>query len=130
MAQDAVTIQTIDGDGVNMGAGVTIVVANGARIDGAGAVGGYSPLFIRVTQTDGTERVMTIKAGTAPGADGGAAHRAGLGDRAITVPASTGDMLIAIDPARHMQDDGTIDITFAASFAGKIWAFTTARNPA
>lgn len=115
MARDAVTVTSLaSGVAATTPAGTTINTTNGAVI---AAVGDTGRLLIRITNTNGTNRVATIKAGDNP-----PALRAGLGDLAITVPATTGDLSLVVESARFMQDDGTILIDFAASMAGIISA--------
>lgn len=74
--------------------------------------------------TNGTDRVATIVAGDNP-----PAIRAGQGDLAITVPATTGVMMIGgLESARFLQDDGTLLIDLAASFAGTVHAYRIPRT--
>lgn len=116
MARDAVTVTDLTLDtAVVMGAGVTINVSNGAVINAGGSTRG---LFLRVTNTNGSDRVLTVKAGDNP-----PSLNSGKGDITATVVATTGDVLLSMEGARVLQDDGTINVDFAASFAGKIWAF-------
>lgn len=116
MARDNVPVTDLSKNSmVDRGAGVTIVVANGAEIQCNGDTRG---LFIEVTNTNGTDRVLTIKAGDLP-----PALLAGQGDLALTIPATSGDKLICLEGARFVQDDGKILVDFAASFAGVIRAF-------
>lgn len=110
MARDAVTVSVLTQNALNTNpAGTAINTTNGANI--AGPID--SRILIRITNTNGTNRVATIKAG----ADR-PAGRATLGDLAITVPATTGDVLVPIETARFLQSDGSINIDFAASMAG------------
>jgi hypothetical protein len=116
MARDAVTITALSsGVAATNPAGTAINTANGANI---AAAGDTSRLLIRITNTNGTNRVATIKAGsTNP-----PAVRKGLGDYAITVPATTGDVVVVVESARFLQADGSINVDFAASMAGVISA--------
>lgn len=115
MARDAVAITALSANaGVANPAGTTINVTNGANIAG---VGDTSRLIVRVTNTDASDRVVTFKAGANP-----PAVRTGLGDLAVTVAATSGDQLIVLESARFVKADGSIDVDFAASFAGKISA--------
>jgi hypothetical protein len=116
MARDAVSVTALTlNDGVAMGAGVTIDPANDAVINCDGDTRG---LFVRITNTNGSDRVATFVAGDNPPALG-----AGLGNHDETVAATSGDMIFALEGSRFLQNDGTILVDFAASFAGKIWAF-------
>jgi hypothetical protein len=80
------------------------------------AAGGLGALVIRVANTNGSDRVITVKAGDDP-----PGHQASAGDLAVTVAATTGVKFIGpLETARFLQDDGTIHIDLAASFAGTI----------
>lgn len=116
MPRDNVPITALSLNGmVDRGAGVTINVTNGAEIAAGGSARG---LFIEVTNTNGSDRVMTVLKGDSP-----PGLLAGQGDIALTIPATSGDKLVALEGARVIQDDGKILIDFAASFAGVIRAF-------
>ena len=115
MARDAVTVTALTANAINTNpAGTTINTTNGANIAG---VKNSDRLLIRVTNTNATARVATVKAGVNP-----SALRAGLGDLAITVPATSGDVLLVVESARFVQTDGSINVDFAASMAGVISA--------
>lgn len=115
MARDAVTVTTLaSGVASTTPAGTAINTTNGAIIAGAGDT---SRLLIRITNTNGTNRVATIKAGVNP-----PAIRQGIGDLAITVPATTGDVSLVVESARFVQADGSLWADFAASMAGIISA--------
>lgn len=116
MPRDAVTVSAVPsgGSGLANPAGTAINPANGANIPGAGDSG---KLLIRVTNTNASNRTVTVKAGNNP-----PALRSGLGDLTITVPATTGDTLIVVESARFMQADGSINVDFGASMTGIISA--------
>ena len=121
MARDAVTVtDLVSGAGTTNPAGTTITPANGANIAG---VKDSSRVVVRVTNTNGTNRVVTFKAGDNP-----PAVRKGLGDLAVTVPATTGDKLIVLESARFVKADGSIDVDFGASMAGVISAVRIPRE--
>lgn len=81
-------------------------------------------LLIRLANTNGSDRVATIKAGDNP-----PALEAGLGDLSVTVPATTGVKWIGpLTSARFVQDDGTVLIDLAASFAGTVTAYRIPRT--
>lgn len=81
-------------------------------------------IFIRFNNTNGTERVATIVAGDNP-----PASAAGLGNLDVTVPATTGSVLVGpLESARFLQDDGTLQIDLAASFAGTVAAIRIPRT--
>jgi hypothetical protein len=116
MARDAVVVTSLaSGVASTTPAGTTINTTNGAII--AGGAGNSGRLLIRITNTNGTPRVATILAGDNP-----PAIRSGLGNLAITVPATTGDVSFVVESGRFGQDDGSILIDFAASMAGIISA--------
>ena len=95
-------------------AGTTLDPTNGHVISAAR----FRKLFIRITNTNGTNRVATIKAGAYPPAES-----TGLGDLAVTVPATTGDVLIGpLESARFSQANGDIYVDLGASIAGIIAA--------
>ena len=95
-------------------AGTTVDPTNGHVISGAR----FRKLLIRITNTNGTNRTCTIKAGAYPPAES-----AGLGDLVVTVPATTGDLLIGpLESARFSQANGDINIDLGASIAGIIAA--------
>jgi hypothetical protein len=76
-------------------------------------------LVIEFRNTNGSDRVATIVAGDNPPADA-----AGLGNLDITVPATSGDKVVAgLESARFIQSDGLVHIDLAASFAGDITVF-------
>ena len=86
------------------------VIAAGGKID---------RLWIRCTNTNASNRTLTVKAGVAP-----PSHRAGLGDLVVTVPLTTGDVFVGpLESARFAQANGDIYIDLEASIAGIIAAF-------
>lgn len=101
-------------------AGTTIDQANGMYI----AASRPELTLLRVANTNGTARVVTVKAGDSP-----PALAAGQGDLAVTVGATTGVQWVGpFESGRFIQADGTIEIDFAASFAGTITAFRVPRG--
>lgn len=116
MARDAVTITELSPNtAATQPAGTAISAANGAVI--AGAAGRADDILIRVTNTNGTQRTVTFKAGDNP-----PAIRKGLGDLAVIVPATTGDKVVVLESARFAQSDGSVEVDFEASMAGIISA--------
>lgn len=114
MARTAVTVTTATpGTAFTTPAGTTADPTNDHVITlPAGAM--LEELEIRMTNTNGSDRVATIKAGDNP-----PALSAGQGDKDITVAATSGDVTISgLESARYLQDDGTLLIDLAASFAG------------
>lgn len=77
----------------------------------------------RVTNT-GTEGDITLLAGDNP-----PALAAGLGDLVVTVPATTGVVLIGpVESGRFMQSDGTVLIDVETGMAGTITALRVPRT--
>ena len=112
MARDNVAITAVTlNAGTAQPAGTTINVTNGAEV----ASNDTDNLMLEIRNTDGTDRVATIVAGVGPLAE--------YGDLAITVPATSGVMMVALEGARFVQADGKIYVNFAASFAGTIAAY-------
>ena len=93
----------------SIGAGTTITPSNGAKIL-AKAQGSQ---IIRITNTAGTAKDVTVKAG-----DFGSSGR---GDEVFEVPAS-GDYVFMPDTSRFKQNDGYIYLDFETGFAGKVWS--------
>jgi hypothetical protein len=114
MARTAIPITALAANaGVNTGAGTAVDVANGHAIAAASET---DRLLLRVTNTSGSIRVVTVKAGSR--------FRAGVGDLTVSVPATTGDMLIGpLESARFVQADGGVDVDLAAGHTGAVWAF-------
>jgi len=115
MARDNVTITQMEiNAGVAEPAGTAIVPANGASI---AAGGDTRKLLIRVTNTHSSDHTVTIRAGVNP-----PAFRRGIGDAAITVPATTGVRYITAESARFAQADGSIWLDFDTGMTGKVMA--------
>lgn len=80
--------------------------------------------ILRVTNTNGSDRIITIVAGTNP-----PALAAGLGNLDVTVAATTGVQWIGpFESGRFLQSDGTMHINVVASHTGTITAFKTTRR--
>lgn len=120
MARIAVTVEVLAYTAATSPAGTTADPTNGHVVD----LGGYpaNEHYLRFTNTNGSNRVATVKAGDNP-----PAVAAGQGDQSITVPATTGDMTMALED-RYVQDDGTVNIDLAASFAGKVYCVRVPRT--
>jgi len=74
---------------------------------------------LRVTNTSGADRIVTVKAGDSP-----PALAAGQGDLTVTVVATTGvQWLGPFESGRFIQSDGTMEIDIVASHTGTITAF-------
>lgn len=80
--------------------------------------------ILRVTNTNGTDRIVTIVAGPNP-----PALAAGLGNLDVTVAATTGVQWIGpFESGRFLQADGTMLINVVTSHTGTITAFKTTRR--
>ncbi len=116
MARDSVPITqlTLSG-GVAEPAGTSIVPANGATI---AAGGDTRKLIVRVTNTHGSDHVVTVRAGANP-----PAFRQGIGDASVTVAATTGVQYLTIESARFVQSDGSVHLDFDTGMTGTVMAF-------
>lgn len=121
MARTAVTIETLSRTGATSPTGTTADTTNDHTVALAGIP--LEEIVFRFTNTNGSDRVATILAGDNP-----PAGSAGQGNLAITVPATTGDMTVAgLESARFIQDDGSVSIDLAASYAGVVYAVRVPR---
>jgi len=121
MARTAVTVGVLSRTGATTNAGVTADTTNDHIVDLAGYP--LEEYVFRFTNTNGSDRVATIVAGDNP-----PALSAGQGNLDITVPATTGDITVAgLESARFAQNDGTLLIDLAASFAGTVSAVRVPR---
>ncbi|MFE4919004.1 hypothetical protein [Streptomyces sp. NPDC056661] len=78
---------------------------------------------LRVTNTSGSDRIVTVKAGS-----GDPAWRRGQGDLSVTVTATTGVQFIGpLSSSRFLQPDGTLQVDIVASHTGTITAFKLPR---
>lgn len=80
-------------------------------------------IVIFIKQTDASARVATIKAGDNPPADA-----AGQGDLTKSMAQNETWIVGPLTSARFIQNDGTVNIDLAASFAGEITAYYVPRN--
>lgn len=118
MPRDAVAITDLSANaGVSAPAGTAISPTNGANLAN---YGDGDRVVVRVTNTNGTDRTVTVKEGVNP-----PSVRAGLGDLAVVVPATSGVKYLVLETARFQQADGSINIDFEASMAGNISAIRT-----
>lgn len=80
-------------------------------------------LLLVFKNTNASDRVATIVAGDTP-----PALSQGQGNLNITVPATSGVRFITgLESARFIQNDGTLSIDLAASFAGTVHAYRLGR---
>lgn len=116
MARTAVTVSVLSSTGAAPAAGTSADPTNDHVVD----LGGYplEEFVFTFANTNGSDRVATIVAGDSP-----PALSAGQGNLDITVPATTGVRKVAgLESARFLQNDGTVHIDLAASFAGTVLA--------
>lgn len=80
--------------------------------------------LLRVTNTSGAGKVVTVKASNNP-----PALASGLGDLTVTVAATTGvEWIGPVESGRFIQNDGTMNVDIAAGHTGTITAFYFPRN--
>jgi hypothetical protein len=116
MARDSVAITQLSlSAGVAEPAGTTIAPANGASI---AAGGDTRKLVVRITNTHGSDHTVTVKAGSAD-----PAFRRGIGDKTVTVAATSGVQYLTVESARFAQSDGSIHLDFEVGMTGKAMAF-------
>lgn len=117
-------------------AGTAIDVTNGMYIDlsstAVPAANGSEDLFLYVTNTAGSTKTVTVRAGVGGGATPGAAIRSGLGDFVTgNLSATTGSAFIGpLDSSRFIQTNDRIYLDFASGMTGSIWALLIPRAPA
>lgn len=112
MARDTATVTqlTVNTD-IAFPTGTAVNVSNGGQV--AVTKGMKTVLWFK--NTNGSDRVVTIKAGDSSISNG-------VGDLEITVPATSGHKIVSVETSRFLQDDGYIHLDFAASFAGTFGA--------
>ena len=108
----------------------SLLVANSSLADPAGTaldatndhvISAAKPeqTVLRVTNTHGSDHVITIKAGDNP-----PAWAAGLGDLTVTVAATSGVQWIGpFESGRFLQNDGTMHVDVVTDHTGTITAF-------
>lgn len=115
MPRDIVAITALTPDaGTAQPAGTAINVTNGAVING---IGDSKRVVVRVQNTNAGAKIVTFKAGVNP-----PSSRKGLGDLAVSVPATTGDRLFVLESSRFLQADGSIQVDFEAAMTGFVSA--------
>ena len=116
MARTAVPIVTLSRTGAATTTGTVADTTNDHVVDLAGIP--LEEIVFRFTNTNGSDRVATIVAGDSP-----PALSSGQGNLDITVPATSGNMTVAgLESARFLQNDGTVLIDLAPSYAGTVVA--------
>lgn len=124
MARTAVTVTTLTANtGVTEPDGTTADPTNDHVITlPAGATA--EEIILRFANTNGSDRVATVVAGDNP-----PAVASGLGNLDVTVPATSGVRWVGpLTSARFLQNDGTIQVDLAASFAGTVTAYYVPRT--
>lgn len=113
MVATAITVTSLAyGAATSIGSGTDADGSNGNSITlPAGADAFRVLLHVVVGGTSGDGGTLTILAGDNP-----PAFRKGLGSLALTL-GDTDNKLILIEPARHIQDDGTIQLTCSSLVA-------------
>lgn len=122
MARTAVTVVSLTANTTTADpAGTTADATNDHSVDPAGIP--LEEIVLRITQTDMSARVATIKAGDNP-----PALAAGQGDLTKSMATNETWWVGPLTSARFAQDDGKLNIDLAASFAGTITAFRIPRT--
>lgn len=116
MARTAIAYTALAGNSaIAQPAGTNVDVANGHVIEHADC----ERTVLRVTNTAGTDKVVTVKKGAYP-----PALASGQGDLTFTVPATSGVFIAGpFDSSRFMQADGSLHIDLASGHTGTITAF-------
>lgn len=78
---------------------------------------------LRITNTSGASKVVTVKAGPNPPAVAG-----GLGNLSVTVANGATRWVGPFESGRFLQTDGTMQVDLAAGHTGAITAFKVPRN--
>ena len=113
MPRDAVAVTALaSGAATTTPAGVAIAPANGANVAQSDA----SLTVVRVTNSAGAAKNVTVKAGAKP-----PAVRSGIGDLVVAVAAGA-DKMLCLESARFAQADGSINVDFEAGMTGTISA--------
>ena len=123
MARTALTPTNLAGSDLADPTGTTIdatLVTNGVVINSADP----SRTFLRVTNSAGSAKKVTIRAG---GKDGPAWMRT-QGDTEVSVAASGTRLIGPFSEARYLQHGGKLNIDFESGFTGAITAFKLARS--
>jgi hypothetical protein len=117
MPRTAVTPRALVANGgLNGATGATTIdstlVTNGVVINSAEP----ERTLIRVTNTEGSTNVVTVRAGDNP-----PAHAAGQGDITVTVAATSGVQFLGpFESGRVLQNNGSMEIDFESGMTGAI----------
>lgn len=137
MARTSVTPVALVGNGViDIPAGTTInstLVTNGVNIPLASSAIPSAPAardtFLYVTNTAGSDKAVTVRAGVGGGSTPGPAFRSGMGDLVVTAHTASGGGLIGpLESARFAQLDGSINVDFATGLTGVLTVFQVPKN--
>jgi predicted RecA/RadA family phage recombinase len=126
MARDAVAYVSLVNDNVtDIPAGTAVNTTNGAiiavpRVTTPGAADSIDRMLLYVTNTAGSDKTVTVKAGVGTTASA----RGGTGDLAVTCKTATGGCLIGpLDSNRFAQADGSVWVDYASGLTGALTAF-------
>jgi hypothetical protein len=126
MTRDAVAYVSLANNNVtDIPTGTTINTTNGAiiavpRASTPGASDLIDHMFLYVTNTAGSDKTVTVKAGTGTAPS----TRGGTGDLAVTCKTATGGCLIGpLDADRFAQADGSVWVDYASGLTGALTAF-------
>lgn len=135
MARTNLPLTNLTGNGsVLNNAGTAIDATNGMNIAlPATSIPSSSDadmLVLYVQNTTASTKTVTVRAGVGGGITPGPAFRSGMGDFTTgNLSASTGTAFIGpLETARFAQLDGSINIDFAASMTGTVWALLVPKN--
>jgi hypothetical protein len=134
MARTNLPITNLTANGAVLNsAGTTIDATNGMNIaltsSGIPAAGNADRLVLYVQNTTASTKTVTVKAGANTTYDNVPAFQAGKGDLTTgNLSANTGTAFIGpFEVARFVQPDGSVNVDFAASMTGTVWALLLPR---
>lgn len=85
--------------------------------------------FLYITNTAGSDKNVTVRAGVGGGSTPGPAFRSGIGDLVVPCHTASGGCLIGpLESARHAQLDGSINVDFATGLTGVLTVFQVPKN--
>ena len=124
MARTAVALTTLTANTATADPTPTTADPTNGHVIGSGVRVPLDEVVVRVANTSGGAKTVTLKAGTNP-----PAFDAILGDVTFSVPATTGVKWVGpLTSARFAQDDGTVRIDLEAGFSGTLTAFRLPRT--
>lgn len=135
MSRTNLPLTTLTANGAVLNnAGTAIDATNGMNIaitsTGVPAPGSSDEIILYVQNSTSSTKTVTVRAGVGGGATAGPAFRSGIGDLVTgNLTATTGTAFIGpFDPSRFLQTDGSINVDFASSMTGTIWAIQKPRS--